>query len=192
MDQILSVILLSCSLAMDAFAVAICKGLSAPSWKWQNGLKTALYFGGFQAGMPLLGYLLGTAIRSVIEQVDHWVAFVLLAAIGINMIREALGNEEEQNPSFAARAMLPLALATSIDALVVGVTLDTLLTIPIGIAIAALGVITGVLSFIGVRIGQTVGCRWKSRAEIFGGAVLLFLGCKVLWEHLGIGTMLFG
>lgn len=192
MDQIVSLLLVAVGLSMDAFAVSICKGLSAPSRSVKNGLKTALYFGGFQALMPLLGYFLGNAVSTLIERVDHWIAFVLLVVIGIHMICEALGEEERQNASFQANVMLPLALATSIDALVVGITLDTFLEIPILISVTVIGVITGALSFLGIYVGQKVGGHWKTRAEIVGGAVLIFLGCKVLWEHLEIGALLFG
>lgn len=173
-------------LSMDAFAVAICKGLSTTRVRPRHALVVGLYFGGFQALMPLLGYLLGRQFQSLIVNIDHWIAFVLLTLIGLNMCREARGGEEEQmDGSFGPRAMLPLAVATSIDALAVGVSL-AFLQVDIVPAVSFIGVITFLLSFIGVKAGSIFGARFKSRAELFGGIVLILMGVKILLEHLGV------
>lgn len=191
MEQIISLLAVAVSLSMDAFAVSVCKGLSAPCWKPSNGVRAALYFGGFQMLMPLIGYFLGARFQSLVEGVDHWIAFVLLVLIGANMIREACGKEEKQNASFAFAVMLPLALATSIDALIVGITFVTFLEIPIYVAVPVIGLVTGTLSFLGVRIGQRVGAKWEKNAQIFGGVLLILMGVKVLWEHLDLASLLF-
>ncbi len=170
-------------LSMDAFAVAVCKGLSAQRLKGSNMLVTGLYFGGFQAAMPLLGYWLGTQFQSMIENVDHWIAFGLLALIGANMIRESRGEAEELQASFAPRDMLPLAVATSIDALAVGVSF-AFLKVDIIPAVSLIGVITFLLSAAGVKIGHTFGAKNKSIAELVGGIVLILMGLKILLEDL--------
>lgn len=171
-------------LSMDAFAVSICKGLSVQELKPRHAVTAGLYFGGFQAAMPLLGYLLGKSFQSVIESVDHWIAFALLAAIGINMIYEALKKDEEkQDASFGFKSMIPLAVATSIDALAVGVTF-AFLQVSIVPAVSFIGVITFILSAVGVKVGNVFGEKYKSRAEIFGGSVLIAMGIKILIEHL--------
>lgn len=171
-------------LSMDAFAVSICKGLSVKELKLRHAVTAGLYFGGFQAAMPLLGYLLGKGFQSVIESVDHWIAFALLAAIGINMIYEALKKDDEkQDASFGFKAMIPLAIATSIDALAVGVTF-AFLQVSIVPAVSFIGVITFILSAVGVKVGNVFGEKYKSRAEIFGGTVLIAMGIKILIEHL--------
>ncbi len=146
---------------------------------------TGLYIGGFQALMPLLGWLLGIKFQSLIESVDHWIAFILLAIIGGNMIREALGGDDEkQNDLFTFKAMIPLAIATSIDALAIGVAF-AFLNVQIGWAVAFIGVITFTLSAIGVKIGNLFGSKFEKPAEIVGGIVLILLGLKILLEHLG-------
>lgn len=179
-------IILAIGLAMDAFAVAVCKGLSVDKVKPRHLMITGLYFGGFQALMPLIGFYLGIHFRDLIEQVDHWIAFVLLALIGANMIREAFSKEEEStNCDFGPRSMFPLAIATSIDALAVGVTL-AFLNVNIWFAILLIGAITFVLSGVGVCLGKLVGLAFKSKAEFFGGAVLVLIGIKILLEHLGV------
>ena len=173
-------------LSMDAFAVSICKGLSVQKVSLRHALCAGLWFGGFQALMPLLGWLLGSQFQAAIERFDHWIAFVLLAVLGVNMIREAFGGEEECcNCSFGWRAMLPMALATSIDALAVGVTF-AFLQVKILPAIAFIGVITLVLSALGVRLGSVFGQRYQKAAQIFGGVILILMGTKILLEHLGI------
>ena len=173
-------------LSMDAFAVSICKGLSVKGLKLKHSLICGLYFGGFQAMMPLIGYLLGVTFQAMIESVDHWIAFILLGIIGGNMIKEALSKEEDEclDCSFAAKAMLPLAVATSIDALAVGVSF-AFLKVDIVPAVSFIGVITFVLSSIGVKVGNVFGMKYKSKAELFGGVVLILMGCKILLEHLG-------
>lgn len=172
-------------LSMDAFAVSICKGLSVKKLEVKHALITGLYFGGFQALMPLIGYLLGSQFRERIESIDHWIAFVLLAVIGINMIRESREQSEEVGASFAPRAMLPLAVATSIDALAVGVTF-AFLEVNIIAAVSFIGVITFAFSAVGVFIGKVFGSRFKSKAEIAGGVILILMGVKILLEHMGI------
>lgn len=173
-------------LSMDAFAVSICKGLSVGRVEVKHVIITGLYFGGFQALMPAAGYFLGKQFQTLINSVDHWIAFVLLTLIGLNMIRESRRCEEEKlNDSFNFKTMLPLAVATSIDALAVGVTF-AFLKVEILPAVSFIGAITFVLSAIGLKIGNVFGTRYKSRAEFFGGAVLILMGIKILLDHLGI------
>ena len=176
--------LLAVGLSMDAFAVSVCKGLSVPRVRKANMLACGAYFGGFQALMPLIGYLLGVRFQTMIENVDHWIAFVLLAIIGINMIREALGDDDESlDDSFSAKTMLLLAVATSIDALAVGVTF-AFLRVNIIPAVCFIGAVTFVLSALGVRLGGVFGVKWKRRAELAGGTILVLIGLKILVEHL--------
>lgn len=173
-------------LSMDAFAVSVCKGLSAGRVRLGHALTAGIWFGGFQALMPFLGWLLGSRFQSFISSVDHWIAFLLLGLIGLNMVRESRSQEEEEvGASFAPKAMLPLAVATSIDALTVGITF-AFLQVEIYWAITLIGVTTFVLSAIGVKAGGIVGERGKSRAELAGGLVLILMGCKILVEHLGL------
>lgn len=173
-------------LSMDAFAVSVCKGLSAGRARLGHALTAGIWFGGFQALMPFLGWLLGSRFQSFISSVDHWIAFLLLGLIGLNMVRESRSQEEEEvGASFAPKAMLPLAVATSIDALTVGITF-AFLQVDILWAITLIGVTTFVLSAIGVKAGGIVGERGKSRAELAGGLVLILMGCKILIEHLGL------
>ena len=184
--SIIELILLSIGLAMDAFAVSICKGLSVKKLKPSHGIIAGAYFGGFQALMPLLGWLLGRQFEELIKSVDHWIAFGLLVLIGANMIRESFGEEESQDASFAFKAMLPLAIATSIDALAVGVTF-AFLDVNIILAISLIGAITFVISAAGVKIGNVFGSKYQSKAELAGGAILIILGIKILIEHLFFG-----
>ena len=181
----LELFLVAVSLSMDAFAVSVCKGLSTGRPRLGQCLTCGVYFVGFQALMPFLGWLLGIRFQELITSVDHWIAFVLLGLIGVNMIRESRSTEEEMEASFGAKAMFPLAVATSIDALTVGITF-AFLSVPIGPAVALIGVITFVLSAIGVKAGGVVGERGKSWAELAGGIVLILMGTKILLEHLGI------
>ena len=148
-------------------------------------LIAGLYFGGFQALMPLIGYLLGVQFQSLIQQFDHWIAFVLLSLIGLSMIKESREEADELNDSFSFKTMLPLAVATSIDALAVGVTF-AFLQVDIVPAVSFIGVTTFILSAIGIRIGNIFGCKYKSRAELVGGIVLIVMGIKILLEHLGV------
>ena len=173
-------------LSMDAFAVSICKGLSVGRVKIKHVVIVGLYFGGFQALMPAVGYFLGRQFQSLITSIDHWIAFVLLVLIGLNMIRESRGKEGENvNASFSFATMLPLAVATSIDALAVGVTF-AFLKVEIAAAVSFIGVTTFVLSAIGLKIGNVFGTKYKAKAEFFGGAVLILMGIKILLDHLGI------
>ena len=172
-------------LSMDAFAIAICKGLSVQKVSLRHAACAGLWFGGFQALMPLIGWLLGSQFQSLIERFDHWIAFVLLAILGINMIRESREEEECCDCSFVWRAMLPMAVATSIDALAVGVTF-AFLQVDILPAVLFIGVTTFVFSAVGVRLGSVLGQRFQTAAQIFGGVVLILMGTKILLEHLGI------
>ena len=172
---------------MDAFAVSICKGLSVRRLKPRHNLICGLYFGGFQALMPVIGWLLGRQFESLIKSIDHWIAFALLVLIGANMIREAVKNEEENlNDSFSPKTMLPLAVATSIDALAVGVTF-AFLDVMIVPAVSIIGVTTFIFSAAGVKIGNVFGAKYKSKAELVGGIVLVAMGIKILIEHLFFG-----
>ncbi len=188
----IELLILAVGLSMDAMAVAVCKGLSVRKLKVSHALITGLYFGGFQAAMPLVGYFLGYWFSDYIVKFDHWIAFVLLTLIGVNMIRESFGEAEEVNASFSPRAMLPMAVATSIDALAVGVTFAFLPDTNIGAAVTFIGVITFALSAVGVWIGHIFGARFKSRAERVGGIVLILMGLKILLEHLGVLDWFFG
>ena len=172
-------------LSMDAFAVSVCKGLSVGRAGAGHCLTAGVYFGGFQMLMPLIGYLLGVRFQGIIASVDHWIAFVLLGAIGANMIREAGDEAECLDCSFRPRAMLPLAVATSIDALAVGVTF-AFLQVDILPAVAFIGATTFLLCWAGVGLGARLGSRFGSRAQLAGGAVLIAMGSKILLEHLGI------
>ena len=185
--SILELFILALGLSMDAFAVSLCKGLSVKKVRLRHGLITGLYFGGFQALMPLLGYLLGTGFHSIIEDFDHWIAFVLLAMIGGNMIREAFQKEEEAlSDSFGFKTMLLMAVATSIDALASGIAISFLELSKMLTAAAFIGITTFTLSFAGVFIGQKFGKRFKAKAEFAGGLILILLGVKILLEHLGV------
>ena len=179
--------LLAVGLSMDAFAVSICKGLATPKVRLKHMLIAGLWFGGFQALMPLIGYLLGSAFQKYITAVDHWVAFLLLIFIGGNMIKEAFSDEEESaDASFGVRTMFLMAVATSIDALAVGITFALLPDVNIVYAITFIGVTTFLLSGVGVKIGNVFGARFRSKAELAGGIILVLIGCKILFEHLGL------
>ena len=182
-------ILLAIGLSMDAFAVSICKGLAMPEAKPRSLLIVGAWFGGFQALMPLLGWLLGSRFAYAISAFDHWIAFVLLAAIGGNMIREALRRDEAEDealdPNLGVRTMFLLAVATSIDALAVGVTF-AFLSVRILPAVCLIGLTTFLISGLGVKLGNLFGARYKSRAELAGGIILVLLGVKILLEHLNL------
>ena len=184
--SLMELFLIAVGLSMDAFAVSVCKGLSVRKATVKHALCVGLYFGGFQALMPLIGYLLGTQFESVITSVDHWIAFGLLAFIGGNMIREALSREEEKlDDSFSFRTMMTLAVATSIDALAMGVTF-AFLRVDIVPAVLLIVATTFVLSAVGLKVGNVFGAKYKARAELFGGVVLVLMGLKILLEHLGV------
>ena len=171
-------------LTMDALAVSVCKGLATPKYKLKYSMICGAWFGGFQALMPAVGYLLGVNFKKYITAIDHWIAFVLLALIGFNMIREALKNDDEgADPSFTAKSMSLLAVATSIDALAIGITF-AFLDVNIVAAVLFIGVCTFVISAAGVKIGSAFGTRFKSKAEIAGGVILIILGLRILVEHL--------
>ena len=174
------------SLSMDAFAVSVCKGLAAGKPKKRHYFAVGIWFGGFQALMPFLGYLAGYRFRQYIERIDHWVAFLLLFVIGANMIREAFSKDEEkQTNDFGIGTMFLMALATSIDAFAVGITLALLPDVRIFTAIAIIGAVTFVISALGLWIDSVFGDRFEKKAEIAGGVILVFLGVKILLEHLG-------
>lgn len=183
--HLIELLILAVGLSMDAFAVSVCKGLAVEKADLRTCCTAGLWFGGFQALMPLIGYLLGAQFSAYMESVGHWIAFILLALIGFNMIREARGDADAQSDSMGVRAMLPLAVATSIDALAVGVTFALLIDriLP---AVCLIGATTFVISAAGVKIGSLFGAKWRSKAEICGGAILIFLGLKILLEHLGV------
>ena len=184
--KLIDIILLGVSLAMDATAVPICKGLSMKKLDKKKTIIIALYFGTFQAIMPIIGYLLGISFKAVVESIDHWIAFFLLAVVGINMIRESLSKESESlNDLIDFKTMTPLAIATSIDALAIGITLAFLRVNIIG-AVTIIGIITIFLSMIGVFIGNEFGNKYGKIAETLGGIVLIGIGLKILLEHLKI------
>ena len=175
------------ALAMDAFAVAICKGLSTEKVRINHTVITGAWFGGFQALMPLIGYLLGSTFEKYITDIDHWIAFALLGLLGINMIKEALSkNEKKVDSSFSHSVMLTMAIATSIDALAVGITFALLPNVNIWLAIGLVGIITFVISAIGIKIGSVFGAKHKRTAELIGGIVLIAIGTKILLEHIDV------
>lgn len=181
---IIELFIIAVGLSMDAFAVSICKGLANRKVYPKQLIITGLWFGGFQALMPAVGYLLGRQFETYITAFDHWIAFFLLAVIGANMIKEALSKDEDEvNSSFGFKSMLLLALATSIDALAVGVTF-AFLRVNIIAAVSFIGIITFAFSAAGVKIGNIFGSKYKSKAEFAGGAVLIIMGIKILIEHL--------
>ena len=177
--------LIAVGLSMDAFAVSVCKGLSVRKVRLRHLLLAGLYFGGFQFLMPVIGWLLGVRFEHLIQSVDHWIAFGLLSVIGLSMIRESRSGVEELNDDFGFRTMLLLAVATSIDALAVGVTF-AFLQVRILPAAGLIGVTTFLLSALGIRIGSVFGARFNSGAELAGGVILILIGLKILLEHLGL------
>lgn len=180
------IILISIGLAMDAFAVSICKGLSMKKINWKSTLIIAIYFGLFQAIMPVFGYLLGSSFSVIVQKLDHWIAFILLAIIGGNMIKESKDDEtEKRNDKVDFKTMILLAIATSIDALAVGITF-AFFKVNIVVSITIIGIITFILSFIGVIIGNKFGDKFQNKAEFIGGMILIIIGLKILLEHLGI------
>lgn len=186
--NILELFLIAVGLSMDAFAVSICKGLSVQHLEWKHVLLAGLYFGGFQALMPTIGYVLGVQFESLITSIDHWIAFILLLIIGGKMIQESLEEPEELDDSFAVKTMLMLAVATSIDALAMGVTF-AFLRVNIAAAVLFIGMTTFLFSSAGIKIGHVFGLRYKSKAELAGGIILILMGAKILLEHLGILTI---
>lgn len=185
--SILELVIIAVGLSMDAFAVSVCKGLSVEKVKPKHLLIVGAYFGGFQALMPALGYLLGSTFEKYITAFDHWIAFGLLLFLGAKMIKEAIaGKEEKTDASFSFKTMIVLAIATSIDALAVGITFALLPDVNIFAAVGLIGGITFVLSAVGVKIGNLFGAKFKKKAEIVGGIILILMGTKILLEHLGV------
>ena len=187
--SIWELLVLGIGLSMDAFAVSICKGLSTKKATLKQMGSCGVWFGGFQALMPLIGFLLGSLFAKAIESVDHWVAFVLLALIGFNMLKEALSKEEEQNDKnadFSVKTMFTMAVATSIDALAVGVSLAMAGNVNIWIAILIIGVTTCLFSAVGVKLGSVFGDKFEKKAQVAGGVILILIGLKILLEHLGV------
>ena len=186
--SLLTLFITAVGLSMDAFAVSVCKGLAIKKINWKKACIVGLWFGGFQAIMPLLGYLLGSQFKRSVEAIDHWIAFVLLVLIGANMIKEALSRDEEKaDDSLSAKTMFLLAVATSIDALAVGITY-AFLRVDIIPAVSFIGATTFTLSAAGVKVGNVFGMKYKSRAELIGGFILILIGLKILLEHLGVVT----
>lgn len=184
--ELFEIVVIGIGLAMDAFAVSICKGLSMKKIDWKKAIIVAVYFGIFQALMPVLGYFLGSTFSSFVQKVDHWIVFILLAIIGGNMIKESADDEEEKrNDKVDVKTMLLLAIATSIDALAVGVTF-AFFEVDLILAILIIGIITFMLSFLGVIIGNKFGDKFQNKAEFIGGIILIIIGLKILLEHLGI------
>lgn len=185
--SIAEIIIVAIGLSMDAFAVAIGKGLSLTQAKWKHALIVGAYFGVFQAIMPLLGYLLGTQFADYITAYDHWIAFVLLCFIGGKMIKDSLAKDDDHdvNKSLRFGTMLPLAIATSIDALAIGVSF-AFLKVDLILSVALIGCITLVISMAGVKIGNIFGIKYRSKAELAGGIFLILIGLKILLEHLGV------
>ena len=188
---IFELLLLAVGLSMDAFAVSICKGLSMKKADLKSMAICGVWFGGFQALMPLIGFLLGSLFAAAIEAVDHWVAFGLLGIIGFNMLKEAFSQEEEceccqdQGADLSVKTMFVMAVATSIDALAVGISLAMAGDVNIWLAVALIGVITFGMSAVGVKIGNIFGSRFEKKAQMAGGIILILLGAKILFEHLG-------
>lgn len=182
---LIELFLIAVGLSMDAFAVSVCKGLAMPKCTFKKAAIVGLWFGGFQALMPAIGYILGAQFQEAIASIDHWIAFVLLALIGGNTIHEALDNDEEEaDASLDVKPMFLLAVATSIDALAIGITF-AFLKVNIIPAVCFIGIVTFIISFAGVKIGNVFGARYKNKAEIVGGVILILLGLKILLEHLG-------
>ena len=182
---LIELFLIAVGLSMDAFAVSVCKGLAMPKCTFKKAAIVGLWFGGFQALMPAIGYILGAQFQEAIASIDHWIAFVLLALIGGNMIHEALDNDEEEaDASLDVKTMFLLAVATIIDALALGITF-AFLKVNIIPAVCFIGIVTFIISFAGVKIGNVFGARYKNKAEIVGGIILILLGLKILLEHLG-------
>ena len=183
---ILEVLLIAIGLAMDAFAVSVCKGLSMKKMSWKKAIIVGLYFGTFQGLMPVIGYFLGTTFETLVTQIDHWIAFALLSFIGINMLKEAFSKDTENcNDNVDFKTMIVLAIATSIDALAIGITF-AFLKVNLIVSVLMIGIITFILSVIGVKIGNKFGDKYERKAETVGGLILILMGIKILLEHLGI------
>lgn len=196
--SLIELFIIAVGLSMDAFAVSICKGLSLKKASLKQCIKVGLYFGGFQGGMPLIGFILGVQFKDYITSIDHWIAFVLLLIIGINMIRESIEEDNEDSivdlteaavcedvvEALSFKNMIMLSIATSIDALAIGVTF-AFLQVNIVPAVSFIGIVTFVLSMIGVKVGNIFGDKFKSKSEFIGGVILILMGLKILLQHLG-------
>lgn len=183
---IIELLLLSVGLGMDAFAVSVCKGIFMKKMDWKKAIIIGLYFGGFQALMPVIGYFLGSAFESLITNIDHWIAFILLGIIGEKMIKDSFADESDNcNDDVSFKTMFVLAVATSIDALAIGITF-AFLKVNLILAVALIGVITFILAVIGTKIGNRFGDKYQNKAELVGGIILVLLGIKILLEHLNI------
>lgn len=180
---LIETVFIAIGLAMDAFAVSVCKGLSMKKMSWKKAGIIALYFGTFQMLMPLVGYILGTSFSDLLEKIDHWIAFILLVFIGGKMIKEAFSKEESLNDKVDFNTMVLLAIATSIDALAVGITYAFLEASNVFSSFALIGIITFVISLFGVKIGNRFGNKYGNKAELVGGLILVFIGFKILLEH---------
>lgn len=181
---IFEIFLIAIALGMDAFSVAICKGLAMPKLDWKKGIKTASFFGFFQAIMPSIGYLLGKNFESLIVQIDHWIAFVLLSAIGFNLLKDGFQkNPEQEDDKFDFKTLFGLAIATSIDALAIGITFS-FLEVNVLLAILIIGIIAFLMSIIGIKIGSIIGDKFNQKAKLLGGFILIGMGLKILFEHL--------
>lgn len=180
---IIELFVIAVGVSMDAFAVSICKGLSISKVRSRYVYRTALWFGGFQALMPLIGYFVGVHFADLVSEVDHWIAFVLLSLIGANMVKESFDKKIEENPDFSFRTMFAMAVATSIDALAVGVSF-AFLKVDIWTSVLIIGITTAAFSGVGVLIGNVFGSRYKSKAELLGGFILIAMGLRILITHL--------
>ena len=189
---IIEIFMLAVGLSMDAFAVSICKGLCMKKATLKSQAICGAWFGGFQGLMPLIGFFLGTLFAEAIQAFDHWVAFALLALIGFNMLKEAFSKESEDvcdvngEADLSVKTMFVMAVATSIDALAVGISLAMAGDVNIWLAVALIGLTTFVLSAVGVKVGNVFGSRYEKKAQFCGGAILILLGVKILLEHLGV------
>ena len=185
----IELLLIAVGLSMDAFSVSVCKGLTTKKFSWRMALICGLWFGLFQALMPMVGYFLGAQFQHLIESVDHWIAFGLLFLIGANMIREAVWGDKDndipENGSLSFKTMFLLAIATSIDALAVGVSFACI-QVELWSSVLVIGVTTFLFSILGVKIGNLFGSKFEKSAEIVGGIILILIGLKILLEHLGI------
>lgn len=181
--SIIELLIIAVGLSMDAFAVSIGKGLSVCNLRPRHSMSVGLWFGGFQALMPLIGYALGASFASMVSEYDHWIAFVLLGIIGANMIKESFSKEEKTDSDFSVKTMLVMAIATSIDALAIGVSF-AFLGVNIFAAAIVIGITTFLFSVAGIKIGNLFGCRYKSKSEFIGGVILIIIGAKILLEHI--------
>ncbi len=179
----IELLIIAIGVSMDAFAVSVCKGLSVSRLRPKHMLSVGLWFGGFQALMPLIGFYVGIHFSDLVSSVDHWIAFVLLAIIGFGMVKESRDKDcDDIDPDFSFRTMLAMAVATSIDALAIGVSL-AFLKVDIWMSVLIIGITTGIFSMLGINIGNVFGSRYKSTAELVGGIILILMGVKILVEH---------